>query len=146
MIPNAEARILIRKKLAVIHKIYPFTIRLRDNSCVSKNRAYTVKIDPGSRHTGIAIVDNKNSVVMLAELEHRGHIIKRNLDKRRAVRHSRRQRKTRYRPVRFLNRTRPQGWLAPSVKSRANNVINIVTLFKEAMDIHTIIRSEKFNE
>ena len=27
MITNAEARILIRKKLAVIHKVYPFTIR-----------------------------------------------------------------------------------------------------------------------
>lgn len=49
MISNAEARILIRKKLAVIHKIYPFTIRLRDNSCVSNDRTYTVKLDPGSR-------------------------------------------------------------------------------------------------
>ena len=55
MISNAEARILLRKKLAVIHKIYPFTIRLRDNSCVSNDKSYTVKIDPGSRHTGIAI-------------------------------------------------------------------------------------------
>ena len=139
MITNAEARILIRKKLAVIHKIYPFTIRLRDNSCVSKNRAYTVKIDPGSRHTGVAIVDNKNSVVMLAELEHRGHIIKRNLDKRRAVRHSRRQRKTHYRPARFLNRTRPQGWLAPSVKSRANNVINFVKKYKKLININKVM-------
>ena len=78
MITNAEARILIRKKLAVIHKIYPFTIRLRDNSCGSQDRAYTVKIDPGSRHTGIAIVDDKDQVAMLAEIEHRGHIIQRN--------------------------------------------------------------------
>ena len=103
MISNAEARILIRKKLAVIHKVYPFTIRLRDNSCVSKDRAYTVKIDPGSKHTGIAIVDDKDQVVMLAEIEHRGHIIKKDLDSRRNARKSRRQRKTRYRPARFLN-------------------------------------------
>ena len=66
MISNAEARILLRNKLAVIHKIYPFTIRLRDNSCVKDDKTYTVKIDPGSKHTGIAIVDNNNSVVMLA--------------------------------------------------------------------------------
>ena len=46
MISHAEARILLRKKLAVIHKVYPFTIRLRDNSCVGRNKAYTVKIDP----------------------------------------------------------------------------------------------------
>ena len=139
MITNAEARILIRKKLAVIHKVYPFTIRLRDNSCVSNNKTYTVKLDPGSKTTGVAIVDNKNSVVMLAELEHRGHIIKRNLDKRRAVRHSRRQRKTRYRPARFLNRTRPQGWLAPSVKSRANNVINFIKKYKKLININKVM-------
>lgn len=76
MISHAKARILLKNKQAVVHKIYPFTIRLKDNSVVSKDRAYTVKVDPGSRHTGIAIVDDKDSVVMLAELEHRGHIIK----------------------------------------------------------------------
>ena len=95
MITNAEARILIKKKLAVIHKVYPFTIRLRDNSCGNKDRAYTVKIDPGSKHTGIAIVDDKNQVVMLADLEHRGHIIKKNLSDRKAVRRNKRNRKTR---------------------------------------------------
>ena len=139
MITNAEARILIRKKLAVIHKVYPFTIRLRDNSCVSKNRAYTVKLDPGSRHTGVAIVDDKDSVVMLAEIEHRGHVIKKNLGKRRAVRNSRRQRKTRYRPARFLNRTKPKGWLAPSVKSRADNVINFIKKYKKLININKVM-------
>lgn len=139
MITNAEARILLRKKLAVIHKIYPFTIRLRDNSCVSKDRAYTVKVDPGSRHTGIAITDDKDSVVMLAELEHRGHTIKRSIDKRRSLRYSRRQRKTRYRPARFLNRTKPKGWLAPSVKSRADNVINFIKKYKKLININKVM-------
>lgn len=139
MITNAEARILLKNKLAVVHKVYPFTIRLKDNSCGSKYRAYTVKLDPGSKHTGIAIVDDNNQVVMLAELEHRGHIIKRNLDKRRLVRHSRRQRKTRYRPARFLNRTRTEGWLAPSVKSRADNVINFIKKYKKLININKVM-------
>ena len=139
MISNAEARILLRKKLAVIHKVYPFTIRLRDNSCGSQDRAYTVKIDPGSRHTGIAIVNDKVSVVMLAEIEHRGHIIKKNMDSRRAVRRSRRNRKTRYRPARFLNRVRPKGWLAPSVKSRADNVINFIKKYKKLINIDKVM-------
>ena len=90
MITNAKARILLRNNLAIIHKVYPFTIRLIDNSCGSRNKAYTVKFDPGSKHTSITITDNTNKVVMLVELEHRGHLIKRNLDKRRAVRRSRR--------------------------------------------------------
>ena len=139
MISHAEARILIKKKLAVIHKIYPFTIRLRDNSCVSKDRAYTVKIDLGSKHTGVAIVDDKDQVVMLAEIEHRGHIIKKDLDSRRNARKSRRQRKTRYRPARFLNRTKPQGWIAPSVKSRTDNVINFIKKYKKLLNINKVM-------
>nr|DAX81628.1 MAG TPA: RRXRR protein [Bacteriophage sp.] len=139
MITNVKARILLRNNLAVIHKVYPFTIRLIDNSCGSRNRAYTVKFDPGSKHTGIAIVDNTNKVVMLAELEHRGHLIKRNLDKRRAVRRSRRQRNTRYRPARFLNRTRPEGWLAPSIKSRSDNLINFIIKYKKLINITKVM-------
>ena len=139
MISHAKARILLKNKQAVVHKIYPFTIRLKDNSVVSKDRAYTVKVDPGSRHTGIAIVDDKDSVVMLAELEHRGHIIKKKLDSRRVIRQHRRNRKTRYRPARFLNRTRPQGWLAPSVKSRADNVINFIRKYKKLINIDKVM-------
>ena len=138
MISNAKARILLKNKLAVVVKAYPFTIRLRDNRCGSQNRAYTVKLDPGSKTTGIAIIDNKGSVVMLAELEHRGRIIKKNLDSRRAIRRSRRQRKTRHRASRFNNRTRPESWLAPSVKSRADNVINFIKKYKKLLNIAQI--------
>ena len=63
-ISNAYARILLFKKQAVIHKRFPFTIRLKNDNAVLKDRSYTVKVDPGSKHTGIAIVDNKDSVVM----------------------------------------------------------------------------------
>ena len=76
---------------------------------------------------------------MLAEIEHRGHVIKKNLDSRRAVRHKRRSRNTRYRPARFLNRTKPKGWLAPSVKSRANNVINFIRKYKKLINITRVM-------
>lgn len=139
MISHAKARILLKNRLAVVHKIYPFTIRLKDNSAVLKDRSYTVKIDPGSKHTGIAIVDDKDQVVMLAEIEHRGHIVKRNMDSRRAVRRKRRNRKTRYRAARFLNRTRPKGWLAPSVKSRVDNVIIFVKKYQKLLNINKVM-------
>ena len=138
-ISAAYARILLFTKQAVIHKRFPFTIRLRNDNAVLKDRTYTVKLDPGSRTTGVAVTDDQNSVVMLAELEHRGYIIKRNLDSRRAIRHSRRNRKTRYRAARFLNRTKPEGWLAPSIKSRADNVINFVKKYKKLMNINKIM-------
>lgn len=138
-ISEAYARVLLFKKQAVIHKRFPFTIRLKNDNAVLKDKNYTVKIDPGSKHTGIAITDDKDSVVMLAEIEHRGHIIKKSLDSRRAVRCNRRNRKTRYRPARFLNRTRPEGWLAPSIKSRANNVINFIKKYKKFLNINKVM-------
>ena len=138
-ISNAYARRLLFKKQAVIHKRFPFTIRLKNDSAVLKDRSYTVKLDPGSRHTGIAIVDNKDSVVMLSEIEHRGHLIKKDLDSRRNVRKSRRQRKTRYRESKFLNRTRPKGWIAPSVKSIADNVINFIKKYKKLLNITKVM-------
>lgn len=139
MISHAKARILLKNKQAVVHKIYPFTIRLKDNGCVGKDRVYTVKVDPGSKHTGVAIVDNRDSVVMLSEIEHRGHLVKKNLDSRRAVRRHKRNRKTRYREARFLNRTKPKGWLAPSVKSRADNVINFIKKYKKLININKVM-------
>jgi len=49
-------------------------------------------------------------------------VIKDALLSRRAIRRSRRNRKTRYRAPRFDNRTRPAGWLTPSLMSRVFNV------------------------
>ena len=138
-ISAAYARILLFKKQAVIYKRFPFTIRLRNDNAVSKDRNYAIKIDPGARTTGIAIVDDKESVVMLAEIEHRGHIIKKNLDSRRTIRHFRRRRKTRYREARFNNRTRPESWLAPSIKSRVDNVINFVKKYKKLLNINKVM-------
>ena len=138
-VSNAYARVLLFKKQAVIHKRFPFTIRLKNDNAVLKNNSYVVKIDPGSKTTGVAITNDKDSVVMLAEIEHRGHVIKKNLDSRRAVRRKRRNRKTRYREARFDNRTRPEGWLAPSVKSRADNVINFIRKYKKLINIDKVM-------
>ena len=76
---------------------------------------------------------------MLTEVEHRGHIIKRDMNSRRVVRNSRRQRKTRYRESKFLNRTRPKGWIAPSVKSIADNVINFIKKYKKLLNITKVM-------
>jgi len=138
-ISAAYARILLFSKQAVIYKRFPFTIRLRNDNAVLKDKNYTIKLDPGSRTTGVAITDNQDQVVMLAEIEHRGHIIKRNLDSRRAIRHFRRQRKTRYREARFQNRARPEGWLAPSIKSRADNVINFIKKYNKLINIDKVM-------
>jgi hypothetical protein len=63
---------------------------------------HRLKIDPGSKTTGIAIVQaGTNHVVFACELTHRGQAIRDALLARRAIRRGRRQRHTRYRKPRF---------------------------------------------
>src|SRR5262249_37049948 len=86
-----------------------------------------VKIDPGSRTTGIALLNDMTGELLWAmEVLHRGSVVHEALVQRRAVRRSRRGRTTRYRPPRFQNRGRPQGWLPPSLESRVHNILTWV--------------------
>lgn len=117
----ARARELLRLGKAAVLRRYPFTIILNRVVPDANPAAVEMKIDPGSKVTGIALVQN-GRVIWAAELEHRGQQIRDALLKRRQLRHGRRSRKTRYRQPRFENRTRPKGWLAPSLKSRVDNV------------------------
>ncbi len=106
---------------------YPFTIILKRAVAQPKLEPLRLKLDPGSKTTGIAIVnDATGEVVFAAELTHRGQAIKERLDTRRALRRRRRHRHTRYRQPRFDNRRRPSGWLPPSLESRLSNILTQV--------------------
>ena len=124
----ARARQLLRRGRAAVFRRYPFTIILKDREG-GDVQDVRIKLDPGSKYTGVALVGNfkrGQKVIWAAVIEHRGDQIKKALDKRRAVRRSRRSRKTRYRKPRFLNRRRPEGWLPPSLESRISNIITWV--------------------
>ncbi|GET38778.1 hypothetical protein MiSe_35370 [Microseira wollei NIES-4236] len=84
-----------------------------------------LKLDPGSKTTGIALLQGEK-VVWGAELTHRGQQIKNALEARSLLRRGRRNRKTRYRQPRFLNRTRKSGWLAPSLQHRVETILTWV--------------------
>ena len=118
-----RARILLKAGKAAVLKRYPFTLILKAAIEQPQVQPLRIKLDPGRRTTGIAIVDDENGQVLFAaELTHRSQEIKKALDDRRAVRRRRRARHTRYRKPRFQNRIRPPGWLAPSLKSRVCNI------------------------
>jgi 5-methylcytosine-specific restriction endonuclease McrA len=122
-----RARILLSSGQAAVFKRYPFIIILKSAEESPALEPLRLKIDPGSKTTGLAIVnDSSGEVVFAAELSHRGQTIKAALEDRRAIRRSRRQRHTRYRKPRFDNRTKPKGWLPPSLKSRISNVLTWV--------------------
>ncbi len=116
----ARARALLGAGKAAVFRRAPFTIILTHRKS-GEYQPVALKLDPGSKTTGIALVANEG-VVFAANLEHRGAAIKTKLETRRTFRRSRRARKTRYRAPRFDNRTTPEGWLPPSLVSRVQNV------------------------
>lgn len=124
----ARARELLKSGRAAVYRRYPFTIILNDRTVEdSETYPHRLKIDPGSKTTGFAVVNESTGrVVFAAELTHRGQQIRDNLFSRRALRRGRRNRHTRYRPKRFDNRRRPKEWLPPSLESRVDNVMTWV--------------------
>ena len=121
---QARTRELLKKGRAKVFKRYPFTIVLQDRVLEnSVTHCHRIKIDPGSKATGIAVVQEQTGRVTNAlEISHRGQQIKDSLESRSSLRRGRRNRKTRYRKPRFLNRTRKAGWLPPSLESRITNI------------------------
>ena len=103
-----RARLLLKRGRARVHRMYPFTIRLIDRKS-GATQPLQLKIDPGSKQTGVAIVRQAEAtaaVVALIEIKHRGAAIRKALQQRAAFRRRRRSAKLRYRAPRFDNRRR----------------------------------------
>ncbi len=136
--PGRARRLLTAGRAAVLRR-YPFTIMLKVALPEAQPDPLRLQIDPGSKTSGLAVVnDATGQVVWAAELTHRGQQIKERLDQRRACRRSRRQRHTRYRKPRFDNRRRPDGWLPPSLASRIANVLTWVERLQRYAPIATL--------
>ena len=132
---EARARKLLSKGKAAVYLRYPFTIILK-RVVNDEVEPCTIKIDPGSQHTGISIVRGQD-VLFMAQIDHRT-TIKDAMKKRAAYRRNRRSRKLRYREPRFLNRTKPEGWLPPSVRSPLQNTVTMVKRLNRLFPIGSI--------
>ncbi|WP_039944145.1 RNA-guided endonuclease IscB, partial [Lactobacillus equicursoris] len=118
-----KARLLLKSGKAFVVKKYPFTIQLKYGSYGYKQKV-SLGVDTGQRHIGFAVV-SQEKVLCQSEVELRQDVHK-NLYTRKIYRGGRRNRKTRYRQSRFLNRVhgkRDGLWLPPSVKGKVNHNI-----------------------
>ena len=129
-----EARHLLDGGKAAVFRRYPFTIILKEARPDVHVQDLELKLDPGSKVTGIAIKQG-SKIIFGAELQHRGQQIKAALLSRRQLRRGRRSRNTRYRQARFLNRTRPDGWMAPSLQHRVDTLLTWVNRFRRLAPI-----------
>jgi 5-methylcytosine-specific restriction endonuclease McrA len=124
----ARARKLLAVGRAVVHHHTPFVIRVKDRTVAeSQVSGVEVGVDPGSKFTGLAVFRAENGVrtgLFAIEVRHRGGQIRDTLSARAALRRGRRSRNLRYRAPRFLNRTKPAGWLAPSLRHRVETTMS----------------------
>ena len=132
-----RVRRLLRKGLAVVVDYRPFTIQL---TYVTPNGVQEVSlgVDAGTKHVGFSAT-TKKKVFFEAELLLRSDIVDK-LSTRREFRRARRNRKTRYRNKRFLNRTgsKKPGWLAPSVRQKVDTHIHWISRICKLLPIKKI--------
>ena len=132
-----RARLLLDRGRARVHRLVPMVIRLIDRQVQNcQLQPLRLKIDPGSKTTGLALVRETKAVdastgeieqgvavLNLLELIHRGRQISEALTARRQRRRRRRS-CLRFRAPRFLNRGGDQtGWIAPSLQHRVDTTL-----------------------
>ena len=133
-----KARLLLKDGKAKVICREPFTIRLKFGSGGYK-QPITLGVDVGAKHIGLSASTIKRELYS-AEVVLRTDIIDL-LSTRRALRRARRNRKTRYRQPRFLNRvkSKKKGWLAPSILNRINAHLKVVNNVCKILPVTKIV-------
>lgn len=140
------ARKLLDSQKAAMFKWYPATIILKKSVVELPLPYLELRIDPGSKFTGIALVELETETIVWAmELEHRGLSISSSLTARSKVRRARRSRNTRYRKERSNHKKQP-GWLPPSLQHRVDTTMTWVRRIIKLAPIKSIaFESVKFD-
>src|SRR5436309_7748242 len=120
-----KARLLLKEGKAQVVKMVPFTLQLLYGSSGYKQEV-SLGIDAGTQHIGVSATTER-AVLFEAEVQPRTDI-QQVLATRRQFRRARRQRKTRYRKAKFLNRKKPNGWLAPAIQHKVDAHLKTIRL------------------
>ena len=129
---HGKVRRMLKSGQVKVVKKCPFTIQLMYES-EHNVQLVSLGIDAGSKRIGVSTT-TKTTVLYEADVELRDEIVKL-LATRRQMRASRRSRKTRYRPKRFDNRRRGEGWFAPSIRQKINTHLVTVARVCEILPV-----------
>ena len=140
---HAKVRILLKNKKAKVIKTCPFTIQLAYDS-THYTQEITLGVDSGSKHIGLSAT-TKSKVLFESDVELRNDIVNL-LSTRRQNRRARRNRKTRHRKIRFDNRRRKEGWLAPSIQNKVDSHLTVIRKVHEILPVtKTIVEVASFD-
>ena len=130
---------LLKNKQAKVVKRCPFTIQLLYESETRIVQEVVLGQDTGSKHIGTACVAN-NEVLYQSQVELRTDI-KSKMESRRQVRRFRRNRKTRYRKARFLNRKNSTklNRLPPSIRHKVQAHLDEIEFCKKLLPVSKVV-------
>ena len=133
------ARLLLKQGKAKCIKRMPFTIKLLYQT-TDHTQELTLGVDTGSSEIGSAVVNENNDVMYLSEIEIRNDIADK-MKQRSKYRRNRRNRKTRYRKARWLNRKNSikKGRFSPTMVSKINSHVKEINFVKSILPITKII-------
>ena len=134
------ARLLLKDGKAKVLRRTPFTIKLLAQPEESYTQPLTLGVDTGSSVIGSAVADQNGHVLYLSEVEVRNDIAQ-TMKERAASRRNRRQRKTRYRPARWLNRRNSckAGRFAPTMRSKIEAHLREIRFVKCLLPITSLV-------
>ena len=135
---NAKARKLLKQKKANVKELKPFTIQLTYTTKTEYTQEITLGIDSGYNNVGFSAITDKREL-LTGELKLLQGMKERLLEKAR-YRRIRRNR-LRYRKPRWNNRTKskPKGWLAPSLQHKLDSHIKFINSLYSTLPIKKCI-------
>ena len=136
----AIARLLLKHGKAKVVRRTPFTIKLYAQPEDTYTQPLTVGIDTGSAVIGSAVSDERGNILYLSEVEVRNDIAQ-TMKERATSRRNRRQRKTRYRPARWLNRRNSikTGRFSPTMTSKIEAHLREIRFVQSLLPIQSIV-------
>jgi len=136
---NVIARLLLKQSKAKVKRKTPFTIKLLYQT-TNYTQDLTLGIDTGSGNIGSAVVNDKNEVVYISQIEIRNDVSEKMIQ-RSKYRRNRRNRKTRYRKARWSNRKNSikKDRFSPSMISKINSHLKEINFVKSILPITKVI-------
>lgn len=133
------ARLLLKQGKARVTKRTPFTIKLLYET-TNYTQELILGVDTGSSKIGSAVVDINGNVLYASEVEIRNDIANK-MTRRAKYRRNRRNRKTRYRKPRFLNRKNSikKDRFSPTMVSKINSHLKEINFVKSILPISRLI-------
>ena len=136
---NVIARLLLKQGKAKVKRRIPFTIKLLYDT-TEYTQECTLGVDTGSSHIGTAVTNSKNEVLYMSDIEIRNDITDK-ITRRAKYRRNRRNRKTRYRKARWLNRKNSikEDRFSPTMRSKFDSHMKEIEFVKSILPISRIV-------